>query len=105
MADDHRDFAAALHDHRRMGSIDDSVLVAGLIGITDLALRDGDTDSALTVVAGLPEGWEHHIEFGSPSVQEAAQNLAQLFIDKGLVNEGVDVSLYGAVGPTQGPLS
>lgn len=104
MADDHRTLARALHDHRRLGDIDDAVLVAGVLGISQLALQEGDTDSALAVLAGLPDGWEEHVRGSSDAVQEAVQTLAQLLLDRGLVNEGYDVGVYGSMAP-KGPVS
>src|SRR5258708_10628720 len=101
--EDPRILARALRDHYSLGDIDEAVLVAGVIGISQLALGDGDTDAALAVIASLPDGWEAHVQSGSEPVQEAAQALAQLLLDKGLVNEGIDVSLYGPVAPPGPP--
>lgn len=96
-ADNHMDLVRSLQDHRRMGRIDDSVLVVGLIGIAVFALKEGETDAALGVLGTLPEGWEKHVENAPEDIKEVVRWLAQDLLDRGLVSEGVDTSLYGQV--------
>jgi hypothetical protein len=104
----YRASAQTCHNLHRLGKVDSETLALVLVDISYLALEAGRTSDAVYILGGLPEGFPGLLRAAVERAPMTALNvtrLADLLLEKGLITEGFDTTIYGSTATTKGPVS